>query len=283
MIKCSNCGNDNPPGAAYCINCGAVLAPPTPAMPAYLQAASVTPLPKRVGFPFVWLVTGLVVLVAVAVVIVLLLTQGGAKTITLSGERTPARILADADAALNNANTMRYSMDASFSNLPGAGDKPSQLTLSGEIVRPDRYTMRGTGIGEVLVIGANSWQRRTPTGNWVKQASDSGIGGLIDPTALADSSKYYTNVQRLSDETIDGVDCYHLKFDVDATKLKASTNGLNLGNATIATEVWVGKQDNLQRQMQLAIQLPAAGVNISGTMRIKLSGFNDPLTITPPS
>ena len=275
MIKCSNCGADNPPTATYCINCGAVLLPVPP--------ASASVVSNRGGLPIVWLAMGLAALVVVVFVAILLLNQSGTKTVSISGDRPPALILADADAALNKVNTMRYSMDASFSNLPGAGDKPSQLTLSGEIVRPDSYTMRGSGIGEVLFIGADSWQRHDANAAWAKQAGSSGIGGLIDPSALADSSQYYTNVLRLSDEAVGGVDCYHLKFDVDASKLAAASSGLNLGNATIAAEVWVGKTDSLQRQMQLMIKLPTSSGNISGTVLIKLSGFNDPITITPPA
>lgn len=283
MSKCSNCGNDNPPTAAYCLNCGATLRPAAPAAPAYQQAAASPPLPKRGGLPIVWLAVGLVALAAVAAVVVLLLNQNNSRTVVLSGERAPAVILADADAALNSVNTMRYNMTASFSNLPGAGDKPSQITLSGEIVRPDRYTMRGADIGEALVIGADRWQRRAPGNNWVKQAGGSGLGGLIDPNALADSSKYYTNALRLSDADVNGVTCYRIKFDVDAAKLKAAASGLDLGNATIAAEVWIGKADNLQRQMQLMIKLPSSGGEISGTVLIKLSGFNDPtINIAPP-
>ncbi len=275
MIKCSKCGIDNPPTATYCINCGAALPPMPP------ETAS--GVAKRGGLPIIWLAVGLAGLVVVVAIAVLLLNRSGTTTISISSDHAPALILADADAALNKVNTMRYSMDASFNNLPGAGDKPSQLTLSGEIVRPDRYTMRGSGIGEALVIGDSNWQRHDANSAWVKQAGSSGIGGLIDPSALADSSQYYTNVLRLNDEAIVGVDCYHLKFDVDAAKLAAASSGLNLGNASIAAEVWVGKADSLQRQMQLVIKLPSSSGNINGTVLIKLSGFNDPITITPPA
>ncbi len=284
MTKCGNCGTDNPPTATYCVNCGVALTPlPLPSAITYQPPATATSVPNRGGLPIVAVVVMAILILTLMIWMVSSLFSGPAsKTVSISGDRAPDLILADADAALNKVNAMRYSMDASFSNLPGAGDKPIQLALSGEIVRPDRYTMRGADVGEVLVVGDNSWQRRDASAAWVKRAGSSGIGGLIDPSALADSSQYYTNVMRLSDEIIGGVDCYHLKFDVDAAKLAAASSGLDLGKATIAAEVWVGKADSLQRQMQLLIKLPTSSGNISGTMRIGLSSFNDPITITPP-
>lgn len=240
-------------------------------------------LPARRSLSLLWLVGGIAALVMVIIVILLLINQNGAvKNVALGGSadtQTAEAILAAADAALSSTNTMSYTMAASFSNLPGGGDTPSQLTLSGAIVRPDRYTMSGSGVGDVLVIGPDSW-RRALGGDWVKGSS--GLGGLIDPNTLADSSKYYTDVQRLSDEGIDGVACYHLKFTVDTARLKSATNGPDLSSASIVADAWIGKQDSLERQLRLLINLPTSGGNISGTVNIKLAGFNQPITIEPP-
>ncbi len=229
-----------------------------------------------------WILIGLVAVALVGAAVWLVVGGGGTKPVTLTGNRAPALLLADADAAMNKVATMRYTMTATFSNLPGGGNQPSQLTLSGEIVRPDRYTMRSPLIGEIVVIGKDSWLKRPGTSDWAKQTGDTGLGGLIDPNSLADSSKYYTDVLRLNDEAVDGVDCYHLKFGVDSGKLKAANAGLAIEGANIAAEVWVGKEDHLQRRMSLVITLPSNGASINSTVDIKLAGFNDSITIDAP-
>ncbi len=133
----------------------------------------------------------------------------------------------------------------------------------------------------------------------------------ITAQQLTDLLKKASKAEKLSDESIDGVDSYHYKVTLDPMTLLteaakvAQESGASstppdqasldeakklLKDSVVVVEVWVGKQDLYIRQQKIAFNLnvtdipdqAGATANIDLAITAKTSKINEPVTITAP-
>ncbi len=157
-----------------------------------------------------------------------------------------------------------------------------------------------------------------PDGTWnttdVTQPSDTSAATptpQITAQQLTDLLKKASKAEKLSDESIDGVDSYHYKVTLDPMTLLteaakvAQESGASstppdqasldeakklLKDSVVVVEVWVGKQDLYIRQQKIAFNLnvtdipdqAGATANIDLAITAKTSKINEPVTITAP-
>ncbi len=202
-------------------------------------------------------------------------------------------IIAKAYAATTELQS--YRMFSSIkSTLEG---KTSEATFETEFVAPDHHrgkaTMNGDWV-EFIIIGDKQYIRdsdpsRTTSGG----VSSSSILSKEDTLKIIDS---LTDLEKLPDEKIEGVDCIHYWGMVDVDRVieeqKAKLDprqphyqemlkGLeNMRGMKVQVELWIGKEDYLIRQLRQDMEVPLEGTS---RVTVKYYDFNEPITIGPPT
>jgi hypothetical protein len=141
--------------------------------------------------------------------------------------------------------------------------------------------------------------------------SGSGNGGAdaaLDPERITQLLKKVARAERLGDESIDGVDTYHFKVNLDPVELvseiasiaaetgsEVDTSQLDEANAllkdaVIEVEIWAGKADLLVRQEKIHFNLnlteipdsPGVSALIDLALTVKTSKLNESVNIAAP-
>lgn len=162
-------------------------------------------------------------------------------------------ILKAADAAQDKLTSLRYTMTASFENLPSS-NQPTSIEMRGEIVRPDRYTMSSDRIGDYIVIAKDTYFRHPGSEDWLKVDQTPLGATLVDPNTLGDFASYYKDATLLADEQVADVDCKRIRLNLAADELSGS-GGSPFGAQAVEAEFWVGKADSLPRKLVLNLSL----------------------------
>lgn len=104
---------------------------------------------------------------------------------------------------------------------------------------------------------------------------------LLDPEHGAPALlKQVNDLKKLSNASVDGVDCYHLTGKV-AASLIAGLVGASGSTDALSGDLWVGAKDFLVRQIRLIG--PIATNEPPGIERtLVLSNFNETVTIDAP-
>jgi hypothetical protein len=126
---------------------------------------------------------------------------------------------------------------------------------------------------EMIIIGAAGyWRDDTVSGGW--------NGGPIaafssNPASWVRLSEYYASPIRLADETVNGIQCYHLQFTVNLPPGWTISGG---GTG----EAWIAKAD--YSLVKAIYDLQYQGYRESGHFRLtlELSDLNKPVSIVPP-
>ncbi|NOZ05765.1 MAG: hypothetical protein GXP41_05360 [Chloroflexi bacterium] len=177
---------------------------------------------------------------------------------------------------------------------------------------PDvRMTLRVQAQGEshtIEFVQVDGRQWVNTEGKWeenkdFQQKTANGGDFTTNPLTMLFAMKAMGNVDRLPDENIDGVPTYHYRFTVDPQKLLSSEELSNgpvnssmfaslFQDLTLQVEVWADQEHLWMRQEKLLLHAkmagpagngqPASSVEIQVEGLIKLSRFNQPVTIKPP-
>jgi len=157
--------------------------------------------------------------------------------------------------------------------------------------------------GHQWVNSEGKWEENK---NFQKQAESIVRGSMISDTNPQDMLTQWPdigNVERLPDETIDGVSTYHYRFSVDPKKITLpeslkddpATGAILeelLRDLQFQFEVWAGKDNLWLRQGRLNLKakftappnsdqpIPSLSLKLDGL--VKLSKFNEPVVIKPP-
>ncbi|GAI07899.1 unnamed protein product, partial [marine sediment metagenome] len=123
--------------------------------------------------------------------------------------------------------------------------------------------------------------------------SSSSILSKEDTLEIIDS---LTDLEKLPDEKIEGVDCIHYRGVVDVDRVieeqKAKLDprqphyeemlkGLeDMRNMKTEVELWIGREDYLIRQLKQDMEVPLEGTS---RVTVKYYDFNEPITIEPPT
>jgi hypothetical protein len=160
---------------------------------------------------------------------------------------------------------------------------------------------------DMITISGESWTREAGKG-WEKMPPGSvnatgGLGG--DPAAALRYLEQAKNLEKLNDEKVDGVDCHHYSYEMDADALytpemlsqltgdaqltDAQARDM-LESAELKGEVWVGKEDLFPRRQLIDTTFDISGlpglegVTVKYDMQIdmRFSQINEPVEIKAP-
>ena len=152
-------------------------------------------------------------------------------------------------------------------------------TGRGDVMLPARAQFEGADDGkehvEFIIIGARGyWRDDAAPGGW--------NGGPVrsftsNPARWVPLSQYYSSPTRLADDTINGIDCYHLQFTVNLDPGKTGVSGAGTG------EAWIAKVD--YSLLKAIYDLQYQSFRDSGSMKLtlELSQLNKPVSIVPPT
>jgi hypothetical protein len=155
-------------------------------------------------------------------------------------------------------------------------------TASGEgvLVLPDRAHFEKTSTYdeepvETIVIGA--------TGYWVDESVSGGWNSgpiapfASNPARWVELLRFYQNPTLLGRETVHGVDCYRLQFDVT---FEPGWMGLFSGEGT--GEAWIAEGDFSLIKAVYAVEYEGARESDRMKLTFELSDFNAPVSIEAP-
>jgi len=209
----------------------------------------------------------------------------------------PHSVMSKAYAA--TAGLQSYRMTSSTTNT-FEGEVVEQ-TFELEFASPDRYHGKMTlnsEMHEFIIIGGKQYNRELDQSGNVYGISLSGsILSKEDTLEILDT---LTDLEKLPDEKIKGVDCLHYWGRVDIDRM-VEEQMANLDPAQpgyeqmleameqarqmkIEIELWIGEDDYLTRQMKHDMQVPSedAGQWNTSSSLVKYYDFNEPIQIEPP-
>lgn len=233
-----------------------------------------------------WLRPALGTAAAVIIIVVLLVTQPWGVS--------PQSVMAQAYAATESLQSYRM-LGSFFSTIEG---ETVEQFCAWEFTFPDRHHGELTlddETYEFIIVGDKQYTRElggAQSGKMYAISLSGGIPTKEDTLKLLDS---LTNLEKLPDEKIEGVDCIHYRGKVDVDRMieeqKAKLDprqphyqemleGLEaMRGMKVQVELWIGKEDHLIRQLRQDIEVPLEGTS---SVMMKYYDFNEPITIEPP-
>ncbi len=203
-------------------------------------------------------------------------------------ELSAADVMSRASDALRKVNSVHFKL-TSTGGMMAIGTGLAARSIEGDVVRPDR--LKATAVSTFgsltvtlgfMVVGTRAYITNPITKKWEELPGAAGAPNLLDPDRGASALlKQVTQLKKLGNETVDGVECYHVGGIVGAS-LIAGLVGAPGSSNSLAGDVWVGTSDFLVRQIRLA---GAIGSNEPAQIErtLVLSKYNESVTIEPPT
>jgi hypothetical protein len=162
-------------------------------------------------------------------------------------------------------------------------------SIEGDVVQPDRLKGTATStFGKITVeisfisVGGQQFITNPITKKWEKLPGSQASPNLLDPDKGA--PKLLTqaqNLKKVANESIDGVDCYHVTGDVPSS-LVAGLIGAQGNDTALSGEIWIGTTDFLPRKIHLTGKVtPDEPPQIERVL--ELANFNESIQIDPPT
>jgi len=214
---------------------------------------------------------------------------------------SPEAVIDRAISAIEEVQT--YRVDWTTVSPEGEGTITSNMVI--EFVSPDRLHLlpqNELDVSESIMVGRTQYYRGADSAEWqLQQLSESAV--TYNPAVImVEGLESLVDLTELSDEEIDGFDCFHYRGRVDMeaiageqiAKLDPSEPGYEAQKMTLEqvrqsttdrelwTEFWIGKSDYLLRQLQHGAgdDTKAEHANVRFTSRF--FDFNAPIEIEPP-
>ena len=196
-------------------------------------------------------------------------------------------------AAMAGVDFFHFEMDMQIGIESEGLSLDVPVTFVGDVQAPDRVqgTLSMTLFGiltieyQVINIGDTTYQTDSQTGEWEVTASPA--VPFTDPSDfLASKPSDFLGLTLVGEETLDGVQVYHLS----GTLLPEAFGGIQ---GDLEADIWTGVEDSLVRQVAvkgvLQIQgdggLLPVGVgpgNVAVDMTVKFSDYGKPISIEAP-
>ncbi len=204
-----------------------------------------------------------------------------------SPELTAGQIMQQSSDALKKVQTLHFRLTSANGKMVIGTGLAAQL-VEGDVAQPDRLKGSATAtFGKVIVdigfviIGSQEYFTNPVTKAWQKLPANSDAPNLLDPQRGAPVLlSQATNLQKLANENVGGVDCFHVQGTVPSKLVAGLIGGKGSAN-TLAGDIWVGAADFLPRQIRLdgpvSVDEPP---EIQRTL--ELSNFGETITIDPP-
>jgi lipoprotein LprG len=198
-----------------------------------------------------------------------------------------SEIISKSSEKMESINSFHFVLDQVGGGTPIATGL-EMTSAVGDVVKPDRLgtTISGLLSGmfiEVQIITVNEeiYMTNPVTGKWELLPAQFNILGVFDPNnGIAAIMKGIADLTKLDDEKMGGVVCYHLSGSIDSTVLRPIIVN-SVEGVTIHTEVWIGEEDFLVRNIKLEGKITEA--EAEGIIRtLELSNFNEEVSIEIP-
>jgi len=202
-------------------------------------------------------------------------------------EITADDVVKKASDALKTVTAVHFKLASTDGNM-SIGSGLFANTIEGDVVKPDRLkgTAKGT-FGKVtveigfVVVGTRQYITNPLTKTWQALPEAGAAPNLLDPDhGAAVLLTKAQNLKKLANETIAGIECYHLTADIPAG-LVAGLVGANGSTNALASDLWIALSDGLPRQIHLVGTVTAdEPPKIQRTL--ELSSFNESIAIDAP-
>lgn len=238
-----------------------------------------------------WLRPVLVALAAVVVLIVVLVQPWS------GGSLEPQSVLAKTYTATEGLLSYRATMSSNVGTFDAVK----------EFVSPNRFHARLTAGGktnEFIVIGDRQYVKSGSMSRNMIIAFSNSASTMLNKEATLKLIDSLTGLETLPDEKIKGVDSYHYKgrydmekqLEAEKTRLaemesrmdrddyERMMEGLEASlDINMEIEIWIGKDDNLVRQIVQTTQYPDdEGKLQTSSATMTFYDFNEPIIIEPP-
>ncbi|MDD4987150.1 MAG: zf-HC2 domain-containing protein, partial [Dehalococcoidales bacterium] len=245
----------------------------------------------KIHFSGRWLRPAAVALAAIVVLIVALVQPWSVN---------PQGVIAKAYSATEGLLSYR-------ATISGTGSEGRTLDSVIEFAFPDRFRVRITSDGETdefIVVGDKQYVKSGDMSRNMIIAFSRSASSMLSKESTLKLIDSLTDIRTLPDERIKGVDSYHYKGRYDTEKMierekarlaemqsrmdaddyEKMMEGLeNSLNVNTEIELWIGKNDNLIRQMIQTTQYPDGDGQLQTTSTtMAFYDFNEPIIIEPP-
>ena len=248
-----------------------------------------------------WKRPALVAVPIVAILIVLMVLQ------PWDTAPAPQSIIAKAYAATADIKSFRLSVTGTSKDSDGFS---SQQSIEAEFASPDRYHVKMVENGqasECIIIGDKLYIGSGSPPETVLYSLTQGLTRPLSKEAVLSYLDRLTDIQSLSDETMDGVSCLHYlgKWDVekqiaetkrslmeyyDEMGIEPDEEGIDeeleiLRSIEMEIELWMDPDDYLIRQMKMNGKLPDDDEGLKFSiinMTMKYYDLNQTITIEAP-
>jgi hypothetical protein len=207
---------------------------------------------------------------------------------------TPFPYLAEEILSMGTANmkaviTMKYMM----TNSAKGNGFGSLADGKGRFQNPEQFYLQLNFAGdavEILSLSPLEYYWRLPGGSTWEPTTAGEVNKLYtvsSPLELLKLEGMALNLQKLDNEQVDGVDCYHIRFDLDMAKYiemigYSSLGPIDLNRATGIVQIWAGRDDMLFRQTRIEIVSTESGDDSSIKEKWVFYNFNEPVEIPKP-
>lgn len=210
-------------------------------------------------------------------------------------ELTANELLTRSSEAIKDVKTLYIKITITS----GSGGISIEINGEGVVEQPDKSYIEMNVFGqtiEMLMLSETEVYIKQPgSTNWEQVSLDqlnqvgglSQVGGLnIDVIQQLGVIDFANNTNLGNAETIDGVDSYHITFNIDMEKYLSQLGEfgtqIDVNTAKGTGELWVGKVDYLPRKFLFNLDASIQGVTINASTLLTLSKFNQPVDIPSP-
>ena len=184
-----------------------------------------------------------------------------------------------------------------------AKGETSELTTESEFVAPDRYHVKliqDGSVTEFIIIGDKQYVKSGDLSKNITFAVARSSSSFLTKEITLKILDGLTDLEELPDENMDGADCFHYRGRVDVERQAEEEKARldpeqqhyeemlksieQLRSMKAETELWIGKQDYLIRQIKYDWQVPVedTGHWDTSSVMVRYYDLNEPIAIEPP-
>jgi hypothetical protein len=200
---------------------------------------------------------------------------------------TTQEIISSAGQKMDDLTSFHFILDQTGGGTPIAMGIEMNNAV-GDIVKPDKLktTITGTAMGmslrvDVITLGDKTYMTNPLSGQWELLPNEFKVLSVFDPNSgIAAIMKGVSSPAKVGEEDSGGILCYHLSGTIDSGNLGAIT-GSSVQGVPVSTDVWIGKDDFLPRQIKLVGKI-TEGEKDGIVRTLSLSNFDQPVNIEKP-
>lgn len=204
---------------------------------------------------------------------------------------TSMEIMQKAVDNTNQLQSLKYIMTVDVS----ASGQSLQLKGEGVVQLPDKSYAKMDALGqtvETLQLSKDEiYARQAGTSEWQAVTADQLSQSGLNTDVISQQNTYFEFYRdaALGEETqINGVDCYHITFNLDLDGLMKKMMQaevlamIDTSNGSGKGEAWVSKKDLLIQRVTIEMNYAIQGQAVSSKTVMEYSGFNEPVELPTP-